>query len=46
MFMSLSDLTIKREYRTFKDDVPHDFYVPLLKQAVLYQRAVGFCSST
>ena len=44
--MSLSDLTIKREYRTFKDDVPHDFYVPLLKQAVLYQRAVGFFSST
>ena len=44
--MNFKELTIKNEYRSFIDDVVSDFYIPLLKNAVLYQRAVGFFSST
>lgn len=44
--MGLKELNIKGEYRSFIDDVVKDFYIPLLSEAVLYQRAVGFfCSS-
>lgn len=44
--MSLKDLEIKKEYRSFIDDVVIDFYIPLLQEAILYQRAVGFFSSS
>ena len=44
--MTLRDLPIKSEYRTFIDDVVVDFYVPLLSRAVSYRRAVGFFSSS
>lgn len=44
--MSLQDVRIKNEYRSLIDSVVKDFYIPLLKQAVLYKRAVGFFSST
>lgn len=44
--MSLRDLNIKQEYRSLADDVVKDFYIPLLSEAVLYQRAVGFFSSS
>ena len=44
--MSLRDVEIKGEYRTYKDDVPHMFYEPLLSQASCYKRAVGFFSSS
>ena len=44
--MGLRELTIKSEYRSFIDDVVKDFYIPLLSEAVLYQRAVGFFSSS
>lgn len=44
--MGLRDISIKNEYRSLIDDVVKDFYVPLLENAVLYQRAVGFFSST
>lgn len=44
--MGFEDITIKNEYRSLIDDVVKDFYVPLLKNAVLYQRAVGFFSSS
>ncbi|MEA4821704.1 MAG: DEAD/DEAH box helicase family protein, partial [Erysipelotrichales bacterium] len=37
---------IKREYRSFRNDVVTEFYTPVLKNAVLYKRAVGFFSST
>lgn len=43
--MSLKDLQLKQEYRSPRDDVIHSFYVPTLRSAVLYQRAVGFFSS-
>lgn len=44
--MGLRELNIKNEYRSLIDDVVGDFYVPLLQRAVLYQRAVGFFSSS
>mgnify|MGYP001503061051 FL=1 len=44
--MSLIGLNIKSEYRSLIDNVVDDFYVPVLKESVLYQRAVGFFSSS
>lgn len=44
--MSLRDCEIKNEYRSLIDNVAKDFYVPLLKEAISYKRAVGFFSSS
>lgn len=44
--MSLKDSYIKSEYRSLIDNVVQDFYIPLLKEAVIYRRAVGFFSSS
>jgi superfamily II DNA or RNA helicase len=46
--MSLKDYDseIKSEYRSLIDNVVQDFYIPLLKEADAYKRAVGFFSST
>lgn len=44
--MSLKDVDIKAEYRTLVENIARDFYVPLLSEANLYKRAVGFFSST
>ena len=44
--MAFTDLLIKNEYRSLSDDIPQSFYIPALKESVLYQRAVGFFSST
>ena len=44
--MNLSEISFKTEYRSFVDNVPEDFYEPALKNAILYQRAVGFFSSS
>ena len=46
--MSLKDydLEIKSEYRSLIDNVVQDFYIPFLKEADSYKRAVGFFSST
>lgn len=44
--MSLPDLHIKSEYRSLIDNVVTDFYIPVLQESVLYQRAVGFFSSS
>ena len=44
--MSFLDVEIKTEYRSRLDNVMKDFYIPVLKQAVLYKRAVGFFSSS
>ena len=44
--MSFQELDIKKEYRSLLDSVAKDFYIPLLSQAVKYQRAVGFFSSS
>lgn len=44
--MNLSEIEFKTEYRSFVDNIPKDFYEPALKNAILYQRAVGFFSSS
>jgi len=44
--MNLQEVEIKQSYRTSIDNIPKDFYVPLLSRAVLYKRAVGFFSSS
>lgn len=44
--MSLRDITIKREYRSLIDNVVQEFYIPLLNEANVYKRAVGFFSSS
>lgn len=44
--MSFLDTPIKKEYRTNIDDVVQEFYIPLLKDSVLYRRSVGYFSST
>ena len=44
--MELSKCKVKSEYRSLIDNVVQDFYIPLLKNAVYYRRAVGFFSST
>ena len=44
--MSLKDHHIKSEYRSLIDNVVQDFYIPLLNEAILYRRAVGYFSSS
>lgn len=44
--MTFPDLFIKSEYRSPKDDVVRDFYIPSLSAALSYKRSVGFFSST
>ncbi|WP_081972664.1 DNA phosphorothioation system restriction enzyme [Leptolyngbya sp. KIOST-1] len=44
--MSLKDLTIQDEYRSSDRDIVQDFYIPCLEQATVYNRAVGYFSSS
>ena len=44
--MSLLDVNIKKEYRSPRDDIVNEFYIPLLKESCLYKRSVGFFSSS
>ena len=44
--MSLLDVNLKQEYRSPRDNIVNDFYIPLLKEANLYKRSVGFFSSS
>ena len=44
--MGYSDLSLLRRYKTNTNDIVREFYIPVLKQSVLYKRAVGFFSST
>ena len=44
--MGYESLNILRSYKTNKNDIVREFYVPILTQSVLYKRAVGFFSST
>ena len=44
--MGYSDIHVLRSYKTNKNDIVREFYIPALKQSVLYKRAVGFFSST
>ncbi len=44
--MSLKDLKIQDEYRSDRDNLIQDFYIPCLEKATVYDRAVGFFSSS
>lgn len=44
--MSYRELSLLRGYKTNKNDVVREFTVPVLRESVLYKRAVGFFSST
>ena len=44
--MSLKDVSLKKEYRTPRDNIVNDFYIPILKESTLYKRSVGFFSSS
>lgn len=44
--MSLKDIDLKREYRSSLEDIANNFYIPALKEGILYDRAVGFFSSS
>lgn len=41
----LPDLPLRLSYRTGRDDLVRDFFVPCLENAVLYRRAAGYFSS-
>lgn len=40
--MGLMNIDIKKSYRNRQVDVIKDFFIPTLKESVLYQRAVGY----
>lgn len=44
--MNFSEINIKSEYRSQTESVVKEFYIPLLENAILYKRAVGFFSSS
>ena len=44
--MNLRECVVKSEYRTQRDNIPEEFYIPLLSRAVCYKRAVGYFSSS
>ena len=44
--MSLSALSLKPVYRSGRDDLVKDFYIPCLKASAKYDRAVGFFSAS
>lgn len=44
--MNFTNLSIKKEYRSFRHDIVREFYIPLLNMSTKYQRAVGFFSSS
>lgn len=46
MSKPFTDLVLKTVYRTGDDDLFNDFYRPVLSQAIRYDRAVGFFSSS
>lgn len=43
--MSLKDISLLREYRSYKNNIVKEFYIPTLKEGIKYQRAVGFFTS-
>lgn len=42
---NLTDLPLKLSYRTGRDDLVRDFFVPCLEAAVVYRRAAGYFTS-
>lgn len=46
VFMSFKNISLRKSYKTYKNDIVSEFYTPVLQEASLYQRAVGFFSSS
>lgn len=44
--MAFTDLKLLKHYKTYKNNIVKEFYTPVLQEAILYQRSVGFFSST
>ena len=44
--MAFTDLCLLKHYKTYKNNIVKEFYTPVLQEAMLYQRSVGFFSST
>ena len=44
--MALKDLDLKLSYRTGRDDMVKDFFVPCMEQSVIYRRAAGYFTSS
>lgn len=44
--MAINNIHLKNEYHSLDDDIAKEFYIPLLSNAKIYQRAVGFFSSS
>jgi hypothetical protein len=44
--MNFKDIDLEDEYKTPRDNITRDFYLPLLEKSKLYQRSVGFFSSS
>jgi superfamily II DNA or RNA helicase len=43
---TLTDLELRQSYRSGRDALLDDFYIPCLQEAVIYDRAVGYFSSS
>jgi DNA phosphorothioation system restriction enzyme len=43
---NLSDLPLRLSYRTGRDDLVRDFFIPCLEKATLYRRAAGYFTSS
>lgn len=44
--MNFKDVNIKKEYRIPRDNITAELYIPILKNAILYKRSVGFFTSS
>jgi superfamily II DNA or RNA helicase len=44
--MGLRDIELKKSYSSEDDNILHNFYIPVLKESVQYERLAGFFSST
>ena len=44
--MNFKDVELKTEYRSKRNDIVEEFYIPILEKSVNYKRAVGFFTST
>lgn len=44
--VAFTDLNLLKHYKTYKHNIVKAFYTPVLQESVLYQRSVGFFSST
>src|SRR4051794_4355485 len=43
---ALADLSLKTAYHKGRDDIAADFYVPCMRRAIEYDRAVGYFRSS